>query len=114
MFFSKIFSKQIFLGTLFCFVFRKFSFREKICFWNFLIMNFFFFKINNFSEFLFFSKKMLVANFMRFRRKRLQKRTRIDNFSLKKNPQQIYLASLYLLMSWYTIKEVSKIKKNPK
>ena len=27
---------------------------------------------------------MLVANFMRFRRKRLEKQTYIDNFSLKK------------------------------
>ena len=27
---------------------------------------------------------MLVANFMRFRRKRLEKQTHIDNFSLKK------------------------------
>ena len=30
------------------YVFRKFSFREKIYFWNFLILNFFF-KRNNFS-----------------------------------------------------------------
>ena len=59
----------------------------------------FFFKRNNFSEFKFFSKKMLVANFMRFWRKRLEKQTHIDNFSLKKNPKRIYLASLYLLMS---------------
>ena len=44
----------------------------------------FFFKRNNFSEFQFFSKKMLVANFMRFRRKRLEKQTQIDHFSLKK------------------------------
>ena len=29
---------EIFLGTLF----RKFSFYERICFWNFLILNFFF------------------------------------------------------------------------
>ena len=54
---------------------------------------------------------MLVAHFMRFRRKRLEKQTHIDNFSLKKNPKRIYSASLYLLMSWYTIKEVSKNKK---
>ena len=47
----------------------------------------------------FFGKKMLVANFMRFRRKRLEKQTHIDNFSLKKNPKRISLASLYLLMS---------------
>ena len=59
----------------------------------------FFIKRNNFSEFKFFSKKMLVANFMRFWRKRLEKQTHIDNFSLKKNPKRIYLASLYLLMS---------------
>ena len=31
---------------------------------------FFFLKRNNFSEFYIFSKKMLVANFIRFRRKR--------------------------------------------
>ena len=38
---------------------------------------------------------MLVANFMRFRRKRLEKHTHIDNFSLKKkNPKRIYLASV--------------------
>ena len=44
---------------------------------------------------------MLVANFMRFRRKRLEKQTYIDNFSLKKkkNAKRIYLASMYLLMS---------------
>ena len=38
-FFSvNFFRKQIFLGTLF----RKFSFHEKICFWSFLILKFFF------------------------------------------------------------------------
>ena len=47
-------------------------------------LNFFFFKRNKFSEFKFFSKKTLVANFMRFRRKRLEKQTRIDSFSWKK------------------------------
>ena len=51
---------------------------------------------------------MLVQNFMRFRRKRLEEQTHIDNFSLKKNPKRIYLFSLYPLMS---IKEVSKNKK---
>ena len=56
---------------------------------------------------------MLLANFMRFRKKRLEKQTHIDNFSLKKNPKRIYLASFYLLMS-YTIKEFSKNKKNSK
>ena len=45
---------------------------------------FFFVERNNFSEFSCFSKKMLLANFMRFRRKRLEKPTHIDNFSLKK------------------------------
>ena len=59
----------------------------------------FLFKRNNFSEFKFFLKKMLVANVMRFRRNRLEKKTRIDNISLKKNPKRIYFASLYLLMS---------------
>ena len=59
----------------------------------------FLFKRNNVSEFLFFSKKMLVANFMRSWRKRLEKQTHIDNFSLKKNPKRIYLAFFYLLMS---------------
>ena len=39
---------------------------------------------------------MLVANFMRFRRKRLEKQTHIDNFSLKKNSKRIYLVLLYL------------------
>ena len=33
-----VFRKKIFLGTLF----RKFSYHEKICFWNFLILNYFF------------------------------------------------------------------------
>ena len=47
-FFSvNFFRKFFFLDTLF----RKFSFHEKICFWNFLILNYFFFKRNNFSEF---------------------------------------------------------------
>ena len=41
------FRKKIFLGTLF----RKFSFHEKNMYWNFLILNFFFSKKNNFSEF---------------------------------------------------------------
>ena len=49
---------------------------------------------------------MLVANFMRFRRKILEKQTHIDYFFLKKNPKRIYLASLYSLTSQYTIKEV--------
>ena len=40
----------------------------------------FFFKRNNFSEFQFFSKKMLVENFMRFQRKSLEQQTYIDNF----------------------------------
>ena len=40
-FFSVIFfQNKNFLGTLF----RKFSFHEKICFWNFLILNYFFSK----------------------------------------------------------------------
>ena len=42
---------------------------------------------------------MLVGIFMGFRRKRLEKQTDIDNFSLKKNPKRIYLASLYLMIS---------------
>ena len=58
-----------------------------------------FFRRNNFSELKFCSKKMLVENFMHFRRKRLEKQTHMDHFSLKKNPKRIYLASLYLLMS---------------
>ena len=51
---------------------------------------------------------------MRFRKKRLEKQTHIDHFPLKKNPKRIHLASLYLLMSQYTIKEVSNNKKNRK
>ena len=47
-FFSvNFFRKKIFLGTLF----KKLSFHGKICFWNFLILNSFFFKRNNFSDF---------------------------------------------------------------
>ena len=44
---------------------------------------------------------MLVTNFIRFRRKRLEKQTHIDNLKKKKkkNTKRIYLASLYLLMS---------------
>ena len=57
---------------------------------------------------LIYFEKMLITNFMRFRKKRLEKQTHIDNFSLKKNPKRIYFASLYLLMSQYTIKEVKK------
>ena len=86
-FFRNFFSKIFFSGTLF----RKFSFHERICFWNFLIFNYF------------FSKEMLVTNFMRFRRKCLEKQTHIVDFSMKKNLKRIYLASLYLLMSQYTI-----------
>ena len=58
----------------------------------------FFFKRNNFSEFYFFSKKMLVANFMRFWRNRLEKQTHIDNFPLKKNSKRIYLLFIYLFI----------------
>ena len=57
---------------------------------------------------------MLVANFMPFRRKRLEKQTHIDNNSFEKTPKEIYLAPLYLLMSQYTIKQISKNKKNRK
>ena len=47
-FFGKnLFRKKNFLGTLF----MKFSFHEKIGFLNFLILNSFSFKRNNFSEF---------------------------------------------------------------
>ena len=62
MFFRKEFFSVNFFQKMFISVssFRKFSFHEKICFWNFLIM--------------------------RFRRKRLEKQTHIDNFFLKKNP----------------------------
>ena len=35
---------------------------------------------------------MLVANSMRFRRKRLEKQNHIDNFSLKKNSKRFFLA----------------------
>ena len=77
---QNIFRKKIFLGTLF----RKIYFHEKICFGTLWFLIIFFFKRNNFSEFLFFSKKILVANFMRFRKKRLEKQTHIDTFSLKK------------------------------
>ena len=49
-------------------------------FWLWIIFD----KRNNFSEFQVFSKKIIVANFMRFRRKRLKKQTHIDNYSLKK------------------------------
>ena len=33
---------------------------------------------------------MLVANFMRFRRKRLEKQTHIDNFSLEKYKTNLF------------------------
>ena len=70
-FFSvNFFRKKIFLVTLF----RKFSFYEKICFWNFSILNYFFSKEIIFQNCNFFRKKMLIANFMRFRRKRLEKK----------------------------------------
>ena len=48
---------------------------------------------------------------MRFRRKRLEKRTHTDNFSLKKNPKRIYLASLYLLMSVHYQRSLKKPEK---
>ena len=63
----------------------------------------FFFKRNNFSVFSFFSKKMLVANFMRFRRKRLEKKTHIDNFSLKKNPKSTFVAEKKKWQKKFTI-----------
>ena len=43
---------EIFLGTLF----RKFSFHEKICFWNFLTLNYFFSKAIIFQNLNFFQK----------------------------------------------------------
>ena len=52
-FFSKFLSKKTFLGTMF----RKFSFHEKICFWNFWILNYFFSKEIIFQNFNFFRKK---------------------------------------------------------
>ena len=60
MFFQKeffsvnLFRKKIFSGTLF----RKFSFHEKICFWNFLILNYFFSKEIIFQNLNFFEKNV--------------------------------------------------------
>ena len=45
---------EIFLGTLF----RKFSFHEKIFFWNFLILNYFFPKKQFFRILIFFGKNV--------------------------------------------------------
>ena len=39
---------------------------------------------------------MLVANCMRFRRKRLKKQTHIDNFSLKKKIQNEFIFGLFV------------------
>ena len=39
---------------------------------------------------------MLVANFLRFRRKRLQKQTHMDNFSLKKKSKTNLFAGLFV------------------
>ena len=50
---------------------------------------------------------MLVANFMRFRRKRLEKQTHIDNFSSKKMQHEFIW--LLCLMSF----GVSKKQENP-
>ena len=87
-FFSvKFCRKKIFLG----FLFRTFYFHEKNMFLEVFDFELFYFKRNNFSEFKFFSKKMLGANVMRFRRKRLEKQTRIDNFSLKKKIQNEFI-----------------------
>ena len=47
------FRKKIFLPTLF----RKFSFHGKMCFWNFLILNYFFSKEIIFQNFNFSRKK---------------------------------------------------------
>ena len=47
------FRKKIFLGTLF----RTFPFHEKICFWNSLILNYFFLKGIIFQNFNSFRKK---------------------------------------------------------
>ena len=48
------FQKKFFLGTLF----RKFSFHDEICYWNFLILNFFFSKEKIFQNFIFFRKNV--------------------------------------------------------
>ena len=58
MFFQKELFSVNFLGTLF----RKLSFHEKICFWNFLILNYFFSK-TIFQNFNFFRKKIIFQNF---------------------------------------------------
>ena len=43
---------------------------------------------------------MLVVNFMRFQRKRLEKQTHIDNFSLKKNQNEfIWLLCTFRYLS---------------
>ena len=102
------FRTNFFIGTMF----RKFSFHEKICFSNFLILNYFFSKEIIFQNINFFRKKMLVANFMRFRRKRLDKQTHIlfiliyivDNFSLK----QIQNGFIWLLRTFWCLSTLFK------
>ena len=59
---------EIFLGTLF----RNFSFHEKICFWNFLILNYLFQK-KSFLRILISFEKNVSCKFYAFPEKTFEK-----------------------------------------
>ena len=101
------FQKKIFLGTLF----RKFSFHEKICFWNYLILNYFFLKeiiFQNFNSF----RKNVSCKFYAFLEKTFGKKTHIDNFSLLKIKNEfIWLLCTFWWLSTSLLKKSQKTRK---
>ena len=104
--FNRLFFKYKKIVKIIFLIFFEFFFRT-ILFTKFFFYKLFFgenyfrkhiFLVTLFGKFSFHEKN--VANFMRFRRKCLEKQTHVDNFSLKKKIQnRIYLPFLYLLMS---------------
>ena len=76
--FKMFFRKEFFSGTLF----RKFSFHEKICFWNFLILNFFFNR--NHVRILIFFEKNVSCKFYAFPEKTFGKTNSYRSFFFEK------------------------------
>ena len=101
------FRKKIFLRTLF----RKFSFHEKICFWNFLILNYFFSKeiiflvrcsSRNIVIFLIVSKEIQKYDQRKFFFFSEKKHFQIwySRSSLKKKSQEIFTIFFSVNQNW--------------
>ena len=109
-FFSvNLFWKKKISGTLF----RKFSFHEKICFWNFLILKYFFSKEIIFQNFNFFRKKCKLQIWC-VSGENVWKNELIQIIFLWKKIQNEFIWLLCTSWCQYTIKEVSKNQKNQK